>query len=793
MARFSIVVIPAAVFLFLNEMVISGKTPLAPDYLAHYPIKKWGEEFIREKGEMPQWYPHLFSGAPSYAGYMYMPSDLVANVLRPVFVNLGVKYWFYFSLGGVGMFLFLRRRRLGYVPALFGSAVYGLTPYLFGLINAGHGIKILSLGYLPYVFLMVEYIFARSSWRGVLYLSLATALQIWAKHPQVVYYTWMLVVFLWIWRQVKSLLGRTWSRKREGIQTGAIFGGLILALMMVVDPNVPVYQYQGHSTRGSASALQKTKESERGTSWDYATQWSFHPKESVSFIYPYFHGLQNYPTRDLKSAAYWGRMPFTQSTHYLGLLTVVLAVLALTIRKPSGLTLSMAIATVLILLVGFGRHFPPLYWSLYKFAPLFSGFRIPSMIFVLLPFTMGVLAATGLENLMEILEERIAETVKRLRLSVLLILGPLIGLSLVFLLIGDSTYEALGLFVKSGDAERFQPQVLAQLAAVRKEIFHRGLLLAFFVSIAGLTSIWLGIRQHLNGKAVGLILLSILMVDLWVVDREFLHLKNPVNLPERFRTTPEIDFMRRDSSLFRILPADEMNSNRHGYFGLSSVGGYRPVKLRTYQDLMDGGGLSSLPVLNMLNVKYLVTSRQLQPRGFQLAFSEKQSVYRNLTVLPKAWLVSQVDPVSSQEESLRKTTDPAFDPAVEAVVINYDGPEFEPGGMGTVEVRKYSENEIILEASSPNGGLLVLSENYYGPGWKATVDNEPVRIYQTNHVLRSVVLPAGGHSITFEYDTKLFRICRAVSRIVLSAVLLVILFINRDKLVRVALRFRSKV
>ncbi|MFQ6616862.1 MAG: hypothetical protein ACE5HZ_08900 [Fidelibacterota bacterium] len=151
--------------------------------------------------------------------------------------------------------------------------------------------------------------------------------------------------------------------------------------------------------------LDQTGDTERGTDWDYATQWSFHPKETVSFIYPYFYGLQNYPTRDLKSAAYWGHMPFTQSTHYLGLLTVLLAVLGLTLRKPDWFTLAMIIATVIIIFIGFGKYFPLLFWPLFKFAPLFSKFRIPSMIYLLLPLTVGIVAAKGVDTVIGVLKK----------------------------------------------------------------------------------------------------------------------------------------------------------------------------------------------------------------------------------------------------------------------------------------------------------------------------------------------------------------------------------------------------
>ena len=37
---------------------------------------------------------------------------------------------------------------------------------------------------------------------------------------------------------------------------------------------------------------------------------------------------------------------------------------------------------------------------------------------------------------------------------------------------------------------------------------------------------------------------------------------------------------------FRIFPADEIRSNKYSYWNIESIGGYRPIKLRNYEDLM---------------------------------------------------------------------------------------------------------------------------------------------------------------------------------------------------------------
>ena len=115
--------------------------------VAHEPIKKW----INTTDEFPHWFPNLFSGMPSYGGYIYTPGHPLKPVLDLILFNTGVKLWFYLSIGGLGLFFFLRFLNISRYSALFGGIAYSLTPYAFGLINAGHNNKIMAGAFIPWV------------------------------------------------------------------------------------------------------------------------------------------------------------------------------------------------------------------------------------------------------------------------------------------------------------------------------------------------------------------------------------------------------------------------------------------------------------------------------------------------------------------------------------------------------------------------------------------------------------------------------------------------------------------
>ncbi|MDP7609118.1 MAG: hypothetical protein QF814_05290 [Candidatus Marinimicrobia bacterium] len=760
--KYLYLLIPLCYLFFLWEMVFYGSDPIANDSIAHIPIAEWSKSVK----EFPHWFPNLFSGMPSYGGYIYTPGDPTKTFLNMIFLNRGIKLWFYFSLSGIGFFILLRLLKISSISCLFGGIVSGITPYSFGLINAGHTNKIIAMSFIPWILASVIYGMNHKSLKSILMISVPTMFQLWSNHPQVVYYTWMMVVFLWLWNLISDLRLREFSLKNNGMQICIIIIGLLLSLIVVVDPYYHVYEFQKHSNRGAESVLDDTKETSSGTDWDYATQWSFHPKETISFLYPYLYGLQNYPTRDIKSAAYWVFMPFTQSTHYLGLIVILFAILGALLRKPDRFESYMWVLSGLVIFVGFGSYFPVLYKPLFLLAPFFSKFRIPSMIFILLAITIPYLAAIGLDKLITTEKKQIV------RKKILWVFGGFIGLTIIFLIFGESI-----LSFSSLSDNRFNPAILSQVKDIRKELFNKGIMLALVLSGVTFGLSWLLLKGELNKKIFSALIVLITIGDLWVVNNEFLFLKKPEKINLYFRETPLINYLKNDNSHFRIFPVDELNSNKYGYWGIQSIGGYRAVKLRHFQDLMDAGGFGRPQILNMLNVKYVLTEKKINSPLFSPVINYN-GLYKNTAVLPRTWFVNNIDNVTDQKTSLQSVLSQSFDPKKAAVITNYSGPEIPESSTGTALIETLSENEIVITASTSAGGLLILSEIYYKPGWKCKIDGIPTDIFQTNHVLRSIFVPEGTHSIKFFYDKNSWEITRLISRISFLIILFSLIFIS---------------
>ena len=753
--KHSYLVIPSLVFLFLYDMVVNGMVPLASDMVAHQPIKEW----IKSTEEFPHWFPNLFSGMPSYGGYIYTPGNPLAKIINFILFNSGVKQWFYLSFGGLGLYCFLRFKNISYFSSVFGGLSYSLTPHVFGLINAGHNNKIMAFAFVPWIFFSVSYLFQEKSIKAVLLLSIVSAFQLWVNHPQVVYYTWMFIFGYWAYIFIAN------SIKNKSIASLKIFSFLVVSIsittLMVSDPYLDIFTFQNHSNRGAPSVLDETNETSSGTKWDYATQWSFHPAEIISFAFPYHFGLQNFSVKDrtnpsefMKQASYWGYMPFTQSSHYMGLLVLLLPFMSLVLRARKKTFSSyenfLWIISLIFLIIGFGKHFPLLYRLLFDYAPFFSKFRIPSMIYLILVFTFSYLTATSIDY---IIKSKKTDLMK----SSQIVLGTFVGIIIVFFIFGESFFS----FSSSGDA-RF-PNFIQFVQEIRIDYFNKGLILALVISISFSGLIWGYVHSKISKNLFSYGMFAILIMDLWILNNEFLSLTKKKNFKGQFVKNSVIDHILDDDSNFRIFPADDLGSNNYGYWGIQSIGGYRAVKLRNYQDLMDAGGFKRPTILNMLNVKYLLTKKAVKNPAFT-KIAGLEGIYQNLDCLPRAWFVSKIDNVKDQKASLNKLMDISFRPKEKAILVEYDGPLLDGNGDGYIEKIDLKTNTIKINCFSKGGSLLVLSEVYYKPGWKCKIDGKDTKIYQTNHVIRSVYVPDGEHEVVFYYDDSKWQAARLASR-----------------------------
>jgi hypothetical protein len=155
---------------------------------------------------------------------------------------------------------------------------------------------------------------------------------------------------------------------------------------------------------------------------------------------------------------------------------------------------------------------------------------------------------------------------------------------------------------------------------------------------------------------------------------------------------------------------------------------------------------------------------------FRLVHSGDVKIYENLHVLPRAFLVQDVRCVESDDAALAVMRDPAFDPAMQALIVNCDEPVVEtptdaPAGSATVV--EYAAERVVVDVSADAPALVILTDVWY-PGWQADVQplnheadglhpevlrREVLRkeVLRTDLLFRGVKVEPGAWRITFTY------------------------------------------
>ena len=711
---------------FLGEILTGGDVLAAAAIFEDYAVKTMAT------GRLPLWNPYIFAGMPffdsmSWSAFVY-PSYWLRFVIEKIpGVELPRLFFLFlhYQLAGIGTFFYLRSRKVGHAGATLGGIAFMLSPHLIGLATIGHGGKVLATAYLPLVMMAAQRLMERAERRWVAVLGLVGGLQFLARHVQISYYTWLAVLLLVVYYTVSRLRAGEGGRA-VGLSAGSVIGGGVLAAVLAAVLLLPLQTYSAFSTRAAAGG---------GMGFENAVMWSFHPKELLTFLVPSFFGLAN--------ETYWGTMPFQQVSHYVGYAVLCLAALTVMRRRERSAGFLLLLTAVAVFMA-FGRHIGPVYKFIYTVLPGFRRFRVPAMSLVLAQFALAGLAGYGTSLL---LGETSARGVRWTRWA-----AGAAGLGCV---VGVIVLLSRGSIAASATASLLAKHVGAPAAAIR-DIGARaaalaardaGILIAF--AAASGAAIYLGGARRLPRLVLVGALLGLVVCDVATVDSRFMKPERMKPLDSYYRETPEVEFLKSQPGVFRIAPVDQQfSSNAWMYHRIQSVGGYHPAKLAVMDDLLNKVGLSNLKLLALLNVRYIVGPEQLEHPAFTPVAPR---VYENRAALPRVFLVGSAKRVRSPRMALAELRIDSFNPAETALVTeDLPGPVVSAEGS-EVELESYEPQEIRVRANVRQPCLLVFSEVYYPPGWKAYVDGTETEIYRTDYALRSVYLEPGEHTVVMRY------------------------------------------
>ena len=760
-----LILVALGVFVY-RAYIFDGKTDITPDIIGvGAPFDRFVQDFHDQYDEAPLWYPHIFGGMPfqasgSYHHLQYSFEALVNTIVPKGLINaLHGRFFFHLLLGAVSMYFLGRVLSLSRSACLVAAAAFVFSSHMMGTEHAN---RFICFMHVPLVFLATYRVFNRGGLFDAVLLGGAFGSQLCSFHPQIAFYTAMLIGLY----AVHALINDFRDRKpvKVLLRNSALFtGGVFLAVAIAAVLVFPLQEYAQYSARSLPIGGSNVNV-------PFATSWSFPPIEILTFIIPSFAGFGG--------PLYWGDMPFTDFPNYLGVVVVILAVSGVVLHR-SRMTLFLAIAAVLALLVSFGRHLPPVSYVMLHFVPFFGNFRAPVMILVLLQFAVALLAGYGLHALIG----RIKAGKDSLRIfanSLIAVVGGVLLLVLLLTMFESSFQSFMAGIYERGDAAHgsrgapmSNPDYQARINDMRFDLLMRDLWIMTLLLCAVGGLVYANRKKNPALFVTGISVL--LVVDLLLVADQLIDPQDdPTGIETYYsaRQTEIVNAMQDDTDLYRILPVNEFNSNEYGYFGISTIGGYHPAKMGIFQELMDQVGFNSFPMLNMLNTRYLVTGQPLQAVGLTpVVESEGGYLYRNDTALPRAFLVDSVRVIADKSAIFEAMRDPGFSPGEYAILEKPVVERLGPLGDSSVEITLHTPHRIEMTVEAATPCLLVLSEIYYPPGWNAEIDGKPAEIYKTNYVLRSVFVPEGRHEVVMTFEPMSFTTGLLVSQIASTLVL----------------------
>ena len=775
------------------------------DIQSYEAMVKETKDFHERTGEYAHWNSAMFSGMPAYqvGGNPPVKSVLtpIKNVATLEFLDLerSAGVLFFYLLG-----FYVAMLVLGCSPwvALLGALAFGLGSYNIIIVEAGHITKAWAMAMVaPILSGMVlclrkpkEGCRKNSDWLwGGLLFTVALGLQLLCNHIQITFYTIIGAVALGLTYAIYAIKDRFIPQFLKGL--GLLVVGCVLAFACNARSLMVSLEYSEQTMRGGAAVTVTPEDlyhdsepgsisgKQSGLDIDYAFSWSYGVGETYTLLVPGAMGGGSAEPVDEESACYknfrqqqaplyWGDQPFTSGPVYFGAIVVFLFLLGLLLVKGPERWWLLA-ATVVAILMSWGRNFMPFNEWLFNHLPLYNKFRTPSMSLILANVAMVMLGALGLK---ELFSNDVPQKRKNIALY---ISGGVTALTLLagLLVSGSLSYSG------SADAQ-MAPQYGQQWALIqdifiqdRKALFvsdtWRSIL---FVALA-FAALWLFVNKLGKGKHAATIfalLLAVLtVIDLWGVDRRYLNEKSYVS-EQQLKLRPDqwdYDIDQLASQFgdqdYRVLnlATNTFNDSKPAAFH-HQIGGYSAVKMRRYQDIIDFylSRHINMQVLNMLNARYVVM------QGGQ--------VQRNPEALGNAWFVNDVKAVQNANEEILALND--FNPATTAIVNTeeFNLPEKEGAIDSTdriemVQQTVYNPDHLTYKSHTGDDQLAVFSEIYYEPDWRAYIDGKPAEYIRANYILRAMIIPAGDHVIEFKNEAPMFH--RMDTVCLISSIVLVIL------------------
>jgi len=758
--------------LLTTDAAIKGANQSASEAISYFSAA-WSDQVLLGRG---------FSRATQVALFL-------KALLAPVIWNNWV-YSIACLFTAIGLLFNLSRKGLSLASGLLAGVVAVWLGSNFTLLYAGHTFK-------PYVvlFFVFSLISTERSARG----SIPAAL-IWGscvglmfmQQPDVALFFallggFYLVFHLWQARGFKCL---KWLK--------VLIPAAAIAFLFAAGPLLSGYTQH---VKGTVQMQADDKQAK----WDYVTQWSFPPEETIAFIAPGYTGWRS----GEPEGPYWGRMGrsagweetrqgfqnFKLENTYLGVIPIVFALFALFSCRRSkhrAEIIFWGCATLVALLLAFGK-FSPLYALFYKL-PVVNNIRNPNKFLQVFQVCLAILTAYGFDAIFgqkPKIENRKSEDFdlrpptsnnRRFFWGAIVILG---GLVLWSLSSSMNLASGVAVFRAQGWPQEVAKTIVQNQA---KALWHASFMAAVVAAVFALFSFPnLGKTADKFSKhwkiviAAGLVL--IVAADAVKLSKHYVK-----EMPRSYIESNALtDFLQKDlghqrvallsqQGIYGIWTTYLLPYNKISTFNFSDM----PRMATDYKAFLEAGQRNPLNMWRFSAVKYLLgpTAVEKQLAGqarkvfvYDLA-SAGANEFRVVATPNGAHAVFELLN-SSPRYAVVAPVDPMPDDQALAAVAKLPRPQ-----AGSAEVISYRPGKVKLRVSSEAPSTLRVAEKW-NADWKAEVDGDPAEVQRVDYLCQGVSLPAGEHEVELRYSPpKLFLYMQCAGYLILFGSLLA-MFIRR--------------
>lgn len=696
------------------------------------------------RGNLALWNPHIYGGAPFFGGmqsallypsnwlYLVLPLELAANW------TIALDVW----LLGAFMFWWGARRGLHPFAAFVSAALLMFCAPHFLRVTAGHATNLAAMAWVPLIFLCIDEWLRtrRAAW--CLLGMLAVAMQIFAGHPQYVYFTALIASAYALLRLTESSAGRL--RTAAGLASIYAGGALLAAVQLL-----PGFEATSETIRDVPLPF------------DLAASFGFPPENLLTLVAPGFFG-------DAPRVSYWGRWLPWEASAFVGIGGLALAAYGAAGTRPEGRRALLA-ATGISMLLAISPS-TPLFRVLYEWLPFFDKFRASGKFIFFTALFLTLFAGLALDRLLR--EPRMP------RAAIAAAAGAVLALCAGAALIRVVDWHPIvALSLASGESymppSRYVDAVFVQAA---RSVASNSLLLSALV-LAGFSILALWGRAERRA----LFLVGALAVAEVFA---FARMHRPTFNSENGMIALVRMLLAKHPGDYRILNVAHPNSAL--VTGAYDGWGYDPSVTRRYAELMQWSQGEDLSI----------ASQHMTFRGFhplhsmlRLKFRVEESGGTARITPAKVPPMRQVELIGAyrvrtgRDSILAALGEAGFDPLKEVILERepHPAPLAGPAG-GRAEVTRRGTDFLEIDADVSAPAVLLVTDAWT-PAWRATAlpgsASERYELMPANYALRAVPLGPGKHRLRLEYSPASFRIGAVLSALAWLAWLAAVMTLRR--------------